>query len=167
MQSLSVLQLKHAHLLEEHGTDCAALCRCKVELADAQMCEVDAHMTANTLLQAMCAAKDHATRAECTAALSKWEVGFLQALNICLCTSLSLYVFYLSCLWQIVELCKWRSLAGLRSRWSGLKHEVQLLQVSLRPDERIQELEERISYMDELMHSKTQEIEENDDHFIK
>jgi hypothetical protein len=50
---------------------------------------------------------------------------------------------------------------------ASLKREIQLLQASSRPDERIQELEERISYMDELMRSKTQEIEENDDRFIE
>lgn len=50
---------------------------------------------------------------------------------------------------------------------ASLKREVQLLQVVSRPDERIQELEERIGDMDELMRSKTQEIEENDDRFIE
>ena len=48
-----------------------------------------------------------------------------------------------------------------------LKREIQLLQAASRPDERIQEFEEKISYMDELMRSKTQEIEENDDRFIE
>jgi hypothetical protein len=50
---------------------------------------------------------------------------------------------------------------------ASLKREIQLLQAASRPDERIQELEENISYMDELMRSKTQEIEENDDRFIE
>ena len=50
---------------------------------------------------------------------------------------------------------------------ASLKREVQLLQAASQPDERIQELEEKISYMDELMRSKTQEIEENDDRFIE
>jgi hypothetical protein len=50
---------------------------------------------------------------------------------------------------------------------ASLKREIQLLQASARPDERIQELEEKIHYMDELMRSKTQEIEENDDRFIE
>jgi len=103
------------HLLEEHGADRAALRRCEAELADAQMREVDARATADTLLQAARAAEDRATRAERTAALSEREVGFLQALNVRLCTSLSLYFFYLSCLRRIVELRKRRSLAGLRS----------------------------------------------------
>jgi chromosome segregation ATPase len=48
-----------------------------------------------------------------------------------------------------------------------LKREIQLLQAASRPDERIQELEEKIGYMDELMRSKTLEIEENDDRFIE
>ena len=48
-----------------------------------------------------------------------------------------------------------------------LKREIQLLQATSRPDERIQELDEKIRYMDELMRSKTQEIEENDDRFIE
>ncbi|KAF8481889.1 hypothetical protein DFH94DRAFT_628217 [Russula ochroleuca] len=50
---------------------------------------------------------------------------------------------------------------------ASLKREIQLLRASSMPDERVQELEEKISYMDELMHSKTQEIEENDDRFIE
>jgi hypothetical protein len=50
---------------------------------------------------------------------------------------------------------------------ASLKREIQLLQAASLPDERIQELEEKISYMDELMCSKTQEIEENDDRFIE
>jgi hypothetical protein len=48
-----------------------------------------------------------------------------------------------------------------------LEREIQLLRATSRPDERIQELEEKISYMDQLMRSKTQEIEENDDRFIE
>jgi hypothetical protein len=50
---------------------------------------------------------------------------------------------------------------------ASLKREIQLLQAASQPDERIQELEEKIGYMDELMRSKTQEIEENDDRFIE
>jgi len=50
---------------------------------------------------------------------------------------------------------------------TSLKREIQLLQAASQPDERVQELEEKISYMDELMRSKTQEIEENDDRFIE
>jgi len=50
---------------------------------------------------------------------------------------------------------------------TSLKREIQLLQAATRPDERVQELEEKISNMDSLMRSKTQEIEENDDRFIE
>jgi hypothetical protein len=50
---------------------------------------------------------------------------------------------------------------------ASLEREIQLLRATSRPDERILELEEKISYMDELMRSKTQEIEENDDRFIE
>jgi hypothetical protein len=50
---------------------------------------------------------------------------------------------------------------------ASLEREIQLLRATSRPDEKIQELEEKISYMDELMRSKTQEIEENDDRFIE
>jgi hypothetical protein len=50
---------------------------------------------------------------------------------------------------------------------ASLEREIQLLRATSRPDERIQELEEKIRYMDELMCSKTQEIEENDDRFIE
>jgi len=50
---------------------------------------------------------------------------------------------------------------------ASLEREIQLLQATSGPDEKIQELEEKISYMDELMRSKTQEIEENDDRFIE
>jgi hypothetical protein len=50
---------------------------------------------------------------------------------------------------------------------ASLEREIQLLRATSRPDERIQELEEKISHMDELMRSKTQEIEENDDRFIE
>ncbi|KAN0114199.1 Spindle assembly checkpoint component Mad1 [Russula decolorans] len=80
-QSLSVLRLEHAHLLEERGADRAALRRCEAALADAQTREVDARATADTLLHAARAAEDRATRAERAAALSEREVGFLQALN--------------------------------------------------------------------------------------
>jgi hypothetical protein len=81
-QSLSTLRLEHAHLLEEQGADRTELRRCKAELADAQAREVDARATADTLLQAMRAIEDRATRAERAAALSEREVGFLQALNV-------------------------------------------------------------------------------------
>jgi hypothetical protein len=50
---------------------------------------------------------------------------------------------------------------------ASLRREIQLLHAAPRPDERIEELEEKISHMDELMRSKTQEIEENDDRFIE
>jgi mitotic spindle assembly checkpoint protein MAD1 len=84
-QSLSVLRLEHAHLLEEHGANRAALRRCQAELADAQTREVDARATADTLLHASRAAEDRAMRAERSAALSEREVGFLQALNVRSC----------------------------------------------------------------------------------
>ncbi|KAH9987053.1 spindle assembly checkpoint component Mad1 [Russula vinacea] len=80
-QSLSTLRLEHAHLLEEHGADRAALRRCEAELADVQAREVDARATVDALVQATRAAEDRATRAEHAAALSEREVGFLQALN--------------------------------------------------------------------------------------
>ncbi|KAI0275128.1 hypothetical protein BC834DRAFT_851261 [Gloeopeniophorella convolvens] len=50
---------------------------------------------------------------------------------------------------------------------NSLRREIQTLQAMPRQDDKIQELEERIDYMDELMRSKTQEIEENDDRFIE
>ncbi len=50
---------------------------------------------------------------------------------------------------------------------AALKREIQSLQTESRQDERIQELEGKIGYMDALMRSKTQEIEENDDRFIE
>jgi chromosome segregation ATPase len=50
---------------------------------------------------------------------------------------------------------------------ASLRREIQLLRATSGPDERVQELEEKIGYMDELMRSKTQEIEENDDRFIE
>ncbi|KAH9982962.1 hypothetical protein BGW80DRAFT_1247656 [Lactifluus volemus] len=46
----------------------------------------------------------------------------------------------------------------------SLKREIQLLRATPGHDERVQE---KIGYMDELMRSKTQEIEENDDRFIE
>ena len=95
-QSLSVLRLEHAHLLEEHGSDRAALRRCEAELADAQTREVDARATVDTLLHAARAAEDRATRAERTAAHSEREVGFLQALNVC-SSSLVCYCIHLYC----------------------------------------------------------------------
>jgi mitotic spindle assembly checkpoint protein MAD1 len=82
-QSLSTLRLEHAHLLEEHGADRAALRQREAELAEAREREVDARATADTLLQASRAAEDRATRAERTAALAEREVRFLQALNVC------------------------------------------------------------------------------------
>lgn len=81
-QSLSTLRLEHAHLLEEHGADRAALRRCEAELADVQAREVDGRATVDALLQTTRAAEDRATRAERAAALSEREVGFLQALNV-------------------------------------------------------------------------------------
>ncbi|KAH9957583.1 hypothetical protein BC827DRAFT_1224448 [Russula dissimulans] len=80
-QSLSTLRLEHAHLLEEHGADRAALRRREAELAETLAREVDAQATADALLQASRAAEDRATRAERTAALAEREVRFLQALN--------------------------------------------------------------------------------------
>lgn len=50
---------------------------------------------------------------------------------------------------------------------ASLKREIQNLQAASGQDERIQELEGKIGYMDALMRSKTQEIEENDDRFIE
>ena len=81
-QSLSALRLEHAHLLEEHGADRAALRQREAELADVQAREVDARATADALLQATRAAEDRATRVERTAALAEREVGFLKALNV-------------------------------------------------------------------------------------
>jgi mitotic spindle assembly checkpoint protein MAD1 len=81
-QSLSALRLEHAHLLEEHGADRAALRQREAELTDAQAREVDARATADALLQATRAAEDRATRAERTAALAEREVGFLKTLNV-------------------------------------------------------------------------------------
>ena len=81
-QSLSALRLEHAHLLEEHGADRAALRQREAGLTDAQAREVDARATADALLQAARAAEDRATRAERTAALAEREVGFLNALNV-------------------------------------------------------------------------------------
>src|SRR6266851_3487763 len=81
-QSLSALRLEHAHLLEEHGTDCAALRQREAELADVQAREVDARATADALLQATRTAEDRPTRAERTAALAEREVGFLKAFNV-------------------------------------------------------------------------------------
>ena len=49
---------------------------------------------------------------------------------------------------------------------ASLKQEIQNLQAASTEDERIRELEGKIGYMDALMRSKTQEIEENDDRFI-
>ncbi|KAI9432343.1 mitotic checkpoint protein-domain-containing protein [Lactarius indigo] len=80
-QSLSALRLEHAHLLQEHGADRAALRQREAELADVQAREVDARATADALLQETRAAQDRATRAERAAALAEREIGFLQALN--------------------------------------------------------------------------------------
>ncbi|KAI9432361.1 spindle assembly checkpoint component Mad1 [Lactarius indigo] len=80
-QSLSGLRLEHAHLLQEHGADRAALRQREAELADVQAREVDARATADALLQETRAAQDRAARAERAAALAEREIGFLQALN--------------------------------------------------------------------------------------
>jgi mitotic spindle assembly checkpoint protein MAD1 len=97
-QSLSTLRLEHAHLLEEHGADRAALRLCEAELADAEAREVDARATADALFQASRAAEDRATRAERTAALSEREIGFLQALNVCSHLRMSLpFAFIFAC----------------------------------------------------------------------
>ncbi|KAH9065689.1 hypothetical protein EDB87DRAFT_1592501 [Lactarius vividus] len=50
---------------------------------------------------------------------------------------------------------------------ASLKQEIQNLQAASKQDDRVQELEGKIEYMDALMRSKTQEIEENDDRFIE
>ena len=95
-QSLSVLRLEHAHLLEEHGADRAALRQCEAKLADAQTREVDARATADSLFHAVRAAEDRATRAERAAALSEREVGFLQALNVRSCHRCLLFLLFLA-----------------------------------------------------------------------
>jgi len=82
MHSLTALCLEHAHLLEDHGADRAALCQHELQPADAQAHKVDGRTTADALLQAIRAAEDCPMRAECTAALTEWDVGFLKALNI-------------------------------------------------------------------------------------
>lgn len=92
-QSLSVLRLEHAHLLEEHGADRAALRRCEAELADAKAREVDARATAETLILSARAMEDRATRAERAAALSEREVGFLKALNVRSCHRCLIFSF--------------------------------------------------------------------------
>ena len=81
-QSMSALYPEHAHLLDEHGADHAALRQRETELADVQAREVDARATADAFLQATRAAEDRATRYERTAALPEREVGFLKALNV-------------------------------------------------------------------------------------
>ena len=48
-QSLSALRLEHAHLLEEHGADRAALRQREAELTDVQAREVDARAIADAL----------------------------------------------------------------------------------------------------------------------
>ncbi|KAI0294902.1 mitotic checkpoint protein-domain-containing protein [Multifurca ochricompacta] len=80
-QSLSALRLEHAHLLEDHGADRAALRQREAELAEAQAREVDARAAADAFLQSTRAAEERAMRAERTATLAEREVGFLQALN--------------------------------------------------------------------------------------
>ncbi|KAF8274033.1 hypothetical protein EI94DRAFT_1794680 [Lactarius quietus] len=50
---------------------------------------------------------------------------------------------------------------------ASLEQEIQKLQTTSSQDEMIRELEGQIGYMDALMRSKTQEIEENDDRFIE
>jgi mitotic spindle assembly checkpoint protein MAD1 len=81
-QSLSALHVEHAHLLEEHGADHAALHQREAVLADVQAREGDACTTADALLQATRAAEDRATQYERTAALPEREIGFLKALNV-------------------------------------------------------------------------------------
>jgi hypothetical protein len=68
-QSLSALHRKHAHRLEEHSADRAALRQREAEPADAQAREVDARATAYAPLQAIRAAEDRRTRALRIAAL--------------------------------------------------------------------------------------------------
>ena len=80
--SLSALRLEHAYPLEEHSAGSTVLSQHKVELANAQVREVDAHATADALLQATCTVEDHTMRAEHTATLAEWEVRFLKALNV-------------------------------------------------------------------------------------
>jgi len=117
-QSLSALRLEHAHLIEEHGADRAALRRCQAELADAQTREVDARATADTLLHAVRAAEDRATRAERATVRSEREIGFLQALNVssCQCHLSFLNPFILH---RLGELRKRRSCARFGSHRPG------------------------------------------------
>jgi mitotic spindle assembly checkpoint protein MAD1 len=98
-QSLSALRLEHAHLLEEHAADSAALRQREAELADIQAREVNAHETVDALLQATDAVEERATRAERTATFSQRGVGFLQALNVSLSLDhlISLYLYPLGC----------------------------------------------------------------------
>lgn len=84
-QSLSVLRLDHARLLEEHGANVALLRTREAEIAALQDHESENRETIETLQGEQRMLKDKLTRLEHGTKLAEREVGFLKSLNVSVC----------------------------------------------------------------------------------
>ena len=82
MQSLSNLQLAHALLMEEHGSNVALLRHREQELSDLQERETRAEETIKQLRNEVHDLKDRASRSEHKASLAEREVSFLQVMLV-------------------------------------------------------------------------------------
>jgi mitotic spindle assembly checkpoint protein MAD1 len=86
-QSLSALRLTHARLLEDHGATKALLRQREAEITAFEQRESEAQHTADSLRADVRGLREKVERSERTTALAEREVGFLQALVVCLSSS--------------------------------------------------------------------------------
>lgn len=82
-QSLSELRLIHARLLEEHGATTALLRQRETELVELERQQVEAQEAISSLEHNLRTYQDQIVRRETRALLAEREVGFLQALLVC------------------------------------------------------------------------------------
>jgi mitotic spindle assembly checkpoint protein MAD1 len=83
-QSLSALRLTHARLLEDHGATKALLRQREAEIAAFEQRESEAQHTVDGLQVEVKGLREKVERSERTTTLAEREVGFLQALVVCL-----------------------------------------------------------------------------------
>jgi mitotic spindle assembly checkpoint protein MAD1 len=93
IQSLSTLRLTHAHLLEDHEATKALLRQREAEITAFEQRESEAQHTADSLRAEVRGLREKVERSERTTALAKREVGFLQALVVCLSFSCHVHSF--------------------------------------------------------------------------
>jgi mitotic spindle assembly checkpoint protein MAD1 len=92
-QSLSALRLTHARLLEDHGATKALLRQREAEITAFEQRESEAQHTADSLRAEVRGLREKVERSERTTALAEREVGFLQALVVCLSSSCHVHSF--------------------------------------------------------------------------